>query len=420
MMMAKRMSKFLFKPVSIKRDFYDMASQNAETAEIHMYGDVVQEIPVDWWTGEPIPGDYIALDAFMEDFERVSGFSNIHISLNSYGGDCVAAFVIHNKLRELARDGKHISCTVDGVAMSAASLIMSACDTVRMNPASLVMIHKCWSFLFGGYNADELREMADEASAYDKAIASAYARKTGMSETQILHMMSETTYMTGKEAVEKGFADELIEDAKPLELAASADGRSIFVRGREIHLAPGMFAPDMIATIQPKPAAESSVPSTAVQDKKAQPANAGERKGGESPMTKGELKAQYPELVAEIEADMAAGNTEAVNAAIKEEQKRIKEIDQIASLYPEALVTEAKYGDNACTAQELAYRAARQAAKKGRQFVDDLEKEAKDSGANDVPSAQADPDEYDGDMDEMDFSKAKAMVHKLFAKKEDA
>lgn len=46
------------------------------------------------------------------------------------------------------------------------------------------------------------------------------------------------------------------------------------------------------------------------------------------------------------------------------ERKRLQEIDAIAALYDPALVQEAKYGENPCTAQELAYRAAVEAAMK--------------------------------------------------------
>lgn len=45
-----------------------------------------------------------------------------------------------------------------------------------------------------------------------------------LSATVISHMMADTTYMTGREAIDKGFADELIEDAEPTSIAASADG----------------------------------------------------------------------------------------------------------------------------------------------------------------------------------------------------
>lgn len=44
------------------------------------------------------------------------------------------------------------------------------------------------------------------------------------------------------------------------------------------------------------------------------------------------------------------------------ERQRLRDIDAIAALYDPVLVEAAKYGENPCTAQELAYRAAVQAA----------------------------------------------------------
>ena len=96
------------------------------------------------------------------------------------------------------------------------------------------MIHKCWSLIWGNYNADELRKAADANDAWDKSQVSIYKRKTGLSETVLLHMMSDTTYMTGKEAVEKGFANELLDDAEPVEISASADRQPMFTVESEV------------------------------------------------------------------------------------------------------------------------------------------------------------------------------------------
>lgn len=105
-------------------------------------------------------------------------------------------------------------------------------------------------------------------------------------------------------------------------------------------------------------------------------------------MTEQELRAQYPEIVAQVEANArAAGNSEAVNAAVQAEQKRIREIDDVACLYSEEMVREAKYGEKACTAQELTYRAAKEAAKKGGQVLKDLETDTEASGAEGVGAA---------------------------------
>ena len=190
------------KTINIKRPFYTMATTDGTNAEITMYGEIVEARPWDWWEDKPADGDFIVGSEFLEDLKQIENCSNITIRMNSGGGDAGISLMIHNRLRELAAKGKKLTCIVDGVAMSGGSIIMCACDTVKVNPASLVMIHKCWSIVWGAYNADELRKIAESNEAYDKAQAAVYVRKTGETETKILHMMADTTYMTGKEAKE--------------------------------------------------------------------------------------------------------------------------------------------------------------------------------------------------------------------------
>ena len=239
------------KSIDIKKPVYALASVDGDSATLTMYGDIYEKRPVDWWTDEPIEGDFILLDEFLDDLEEIRHCRTLTIRMNSYGGDANVANVIHNRLRELSRGGMDIRCVVDGVAMSGGSLIMCACDRVEVNPSSLIMIHNAWGFFFGGYNATQLLELAAQLDAYDKMQASIYERKTGLSQEQILGMMAETTYMTGAEAVEKGFADALLEDAEPLAIAASQDGRSIYIGSRTFHLAPGMTAPAALKKIEP-------------------------------------------------------------------------------------------------------------------------------------------------------------------------
>lgn len=383
--------------VHIVKPVYTMASVDGSTAELTMYGDIYESQPVDWW-GDPIEGQFITLSEFLEDLKSVEGCKDLTIRMNSYGGDAMVANTIHNRLREMARNGTELTCIVDGVAMSGGSLIMCACDTVRANPSSLIMIHKCWSFLWGGYNADELREQAESMDVWDKAQVSIYQRKTGMSETKLLHMMGETTYMTGREAMDKGFVDELIEDAEPVGVAASADGRSLYVRGRQMHLAPGQFAPDNIPTVNP----EAIAP---VETNKNQPEVTGTK--GEIPMTTKELRDQYPEQVAQVEAEAlaTADHTEAVNAAVQAERNRLAAIDEVAGLFPTDLVQEAKYGENPCTAAELALKAAQKAAKAGSKFLADAKADTADSGTDKVGAAPA-GEEEDKPMTDADMMAA--------------
>ena len=244
------------KTVDIKRQVYALASRDGSEAELTMYGDIYETRPVDPWTGEPEPGEFVTLDGFLADLKAVEGARRLTIRMNSYGGDAIVADVIHNRLRELSRGGTEILCIVDGVAMSGGSLIMCAADTVEVNPSSLIMIHNAWRFMFGGYNVDELLKAAEALDAADKMQVAIYARKCGLPEEEIRGMMAETTYMTGREAVEKGFADRLIEDAEPLRIAASADRHTLYVGARTLHLAPGMTAPDCVATGEAPESAE--------------------------------------------------------------------------------------------------------------------------------------------------------------------
>lgn len=240
------------KATNIRKPAYCMATTDGQSAEITMYGDIYEQRPTDWY-GNPVEGQFVLMDEFLDDLKSLEGCKDITIRMNSYGGDAGVSNTIHNRLRELARNGTQLTCIVDGVAMSGGSLIMCACDTVKVNPSSLIMIHKCWGFFWGGYNADELREAAEQYDAWDKAQVAIYKRKTGLTETILSHMMADTTYMTGREAVEKGFADELIEDAEPVTVAASADGRSLYVRGRTIHLARGCLPRTAYLQSLPRP-----------------------------------------------------------------------------------------------------------------------------------------------------------------------
>ena len=384
------MSKPFQKPaVSIQKSAYAMASSDGVTAELILYGDICETQPTDWWTGEPVKGQFITLDEFLEDLKQIEGCKEITIRMNSYGGDAGVSATIHNRLRELSRNGAKLTCIVDGVAMSGGSIIMCAANTVKAFPSSLIMIHKCWSFLFGGYNADEMREMATQNDAWDKMQSEVYQRKTGLSNAVVLHMMADTTYMTGREAKEKGFVDELLDDAEATPIAASADGRSLFVHGRQMHLAPGMFAPDMIPTVQPE--AGNVQHPAAVETHTTNPEEGGNE------MTIEELRAKHPEIAAQIEAEARAAcqteNQEAVNTAVTNERTRIQQIDEIASLFSDELVREAKYGETACTAQELSYRAAQSAKAQGHNFMTALQDDAKQSGTAAVNPAPASEEE---------------------------
>lgn len=390
--------------INVKRDFYTMATVDEDSAEIVMYGDVVESVPTNYWSGEPVPGNYIILDEFLADLDQIKSCKNILIRMNSCGGDAGVSITIHNRLRELSRTGTKITCIVDGVAMSGGSLIASAADHVQVYASSLYMIHLCMAGAFGWYNANDLRSLAASNDAYDKAQVSIYVRKTGMEAGELLAMMGETTYMTGREAVEKGFADELLDDEEATVVSASADRKSLVVHGRIIRLASGIAIPESIPTVA---TGKDATPAPDVNNKL--PEMSGE---GGNKMTLEELRQQHPELVSEIEASVSH------DAAVSAERQRVQAIDQIAGLFSDELVQEAKYGENPCTAQELAYRAAQLAVKKGSDFLADMKA---DSDASGVDAVGAAPTSAGGDAPKTEEQKkaaARASVKAALGKEE--
>jgi ATP-dependent protease ClpP protease subunit len=362
--------------VSIDRKSYAMAMSDGENAEIKLYGDIVAERPKDWWTDEPVEDDYIIASEFLEDLKQVQSAKKITLRIHSVGGDAFEAITIHNRIRELKAE---VVAKVDGVAMSGGSMIMCAADSIQVNPSSLIMIHKCSHRLMGYYNSDELQQVIHLNDAVDKAQSEIYSRKTGLSNDVVLALMADTTYMTGVEAVEKGFAD-VLTDEERLEIAASADCKTLYVNGRALQLQGALLdLPDYIPTVTTASAGTTYT----------KPPKRGDQTEGGKTMAKtlAELRAENPGLAEALLAEAKAENADIAKTSAEAERERIAAIDEIAALYDAQLVHEAKYGENPCTAQELAFKAAQVAAKKGAKFLDDSKSDTDASGTKDVPAA---------------------------------
>ena len=334
---------------NITRRFYTVQTAGEGEVEIKMYGDIVESRPRNYYTGEPEEGSFIVQDEFLNDLETVvaSGVKTITLRINSLGGDAGVSVTIHNRLRELAGNGITVQCIVDGVAMSGGSLIMCACDPVKVYPSSMVMVHKARALLIGMYNSDELREEARKDDAWDEAQVSIYNRKCKQSDTVISHMMSATTYLIGRDIIEKGFADELLDGDGSVTVAASADRHRLIVGGRSIPLMSGEKLPEEIHTVT---TANADVINQGTEGGETMPKN---------------LNA--PQEPTEGEAANAADTTQATE--------------------PTANGT-ASVDEHPCSAQEMAYRAATKAAAKGEAFMKNVNADYTASGAGNVSAAE--------------------------------
>lgn len=361
--------------------FWNVASVSEDEGEITLYGDVMSQQPIDWWTGEPEPGLYITPEGFMEDLAAVKNKAHITVKLNSCGGDLYTGIAIHNALKALSGE---VNVVVEGIAASAASVIMCAGDTVTVYPGSLVMIHGVSVVLWDALNIQDMKQLMKGMDASERAVAEIYNGKTGIAVETLRSMMTKETWLTGREALEKGFADELKEDEDDPDMSMSADKKVLYVNGVS-HNVEGLR--NVPGTIPIRASAKPAVRPAA--NKKPTMKPSAKTEGGKKHMTLEELRAQEPELVAQIENDARASVQTQANAdAVAAERQRLAEIDSIAASIPDQqLVHDAKYGDKPCTAQELCFRVMQQSAASGQNFLAAYMKDGAASGAGDVGAA---------------------------------
>lgn len=131
--------------------------------------------------------------------------NEIILDVASNGGDVFSASEIYTMLKS---SGKNIVVNIQGLAASAASVISMAGNTVNISPTAQLMIHK--ASVVGAGNADDFEHEAKVLNGIDESIASAYELKTGMKQEDLLQMMANETWLNAKEAVDKGFADNIM------------------------------------------------------------------------------------------------------------------------------------------------------------------------------------------------------------------
>lgn len=153
-------------------------------------------------------------DQFPEDINE-----DITLEVNSNGGLVTVGSEIYTALKEYKG---HVTVEVTGMAASAASVAIMGADTIKISPTAQIMIHKALLTRASG-NSDDLEKAVNALKSSDQSIINAYVSKTGLSEDEIFKMMKNETFMSANEAIEKGFADEIMTFEKDLGAVASLE-----------------------------------------------------------------------------------------------------------------------------------------------------------------------------------------------------
>ncbi len=157
--------------------------------------------------------DSISSKDIVDQIKDYNG-SEIELSISSPGGDAGDGIAIFNVLR---RHDATVNVFIDGMALSAGSVIAMAGDSVEMAANGMFMIHDPMTIEIG--NAADMRKTAGILDQWAQALAQSY-RRSNFSIKELRNLMSEETWYTADEALEAGFVDSVSEASSAIEASA--------------------------------------------------------------------------------------------------------------------------------------------------------------------------------------------------------
>lgn len=125
---------------------------------------------------------------------------NIHVKIDSIGGDLDEGVSIYNYLKALG----NVTTECENNCASAASIIFLA--GARRVAGCPIMIHNPWTQAQG--DSAELHTIAEFLSQKEQELEVIYAAHTTVSEQVLSNLMDNETYISPSQAVSLGFATE--------------------------------------------------------------------------------------------------------------------------------------------------------------------------------------------------------------------
>ena len=314
-----------------------MKNDEEKSAELILYGSIGSD---EYW-------DDISDKVFKQDIENLGDVENIILHINSPGGSVFSAVAIANTLKN---HKAKITANIDGLAASAATIITSACDTVKMPKNALFMIHNPITFAYG--NNQEMQKTVEMLDKVKNSIIETYLSKTKADKKTLSELMDNETWMDAETAKEYGFIDEIVDEEVGKE----------FVENK-------LIINNMAFDIS-KFKNFRKAKDTVIDNKK----NTKEVK-----MTLEELKNQFPDLYDYV-------LNEGKKIGKEEERERLKAIDDMGVNNYSELIENAKYV-NPMSASELAINILKKQKEEKAQKLQNIKNESQD---NFIPPAAND------------------------------
>ena len=198
------------------------------------------EISVYDQIGGGIYGDGIGAKDLLAKLRAAPNAKKISLRVNSIGGVVDEAKAMHSLLRERVAAGVEVEATVDGLAASAASYLLTAASKVIMPANAFQMIHQVRGGARG--TSDDLGRASELFKRTNAQLAQGYAdasARRGKNKTQsdfLASFAGGDRYLDADEAIAWGLADEKTE---ALQMVASlADVTSLSTAPERLRRAP--------------------------------------------------------------------------------------------------------------------------------------------------------------------------------------
>lgn len=157
----------------------------------------------DWLADELKTTSYKGMEAKLAEAD-----GDIELHINSKGGDAFEGMAIMNALKNYT--GGEKVAMVDGFCASAATLPLFAMDKVLAHETTMFVFHKSATMAFG--HADDIRKSADELDTIDSVVIDLYMKRFTGSREELEALLDDDKIITGKQALEYGFVDELVSE----------------------------------------------------------------------------------------------------------------------------------------------------------------------------------------------------------------
>ena len=171
-------------------------TNKSNSALIEMHGEIGGGFFDEGWTLEKFNGKLEGLDV-----------SNLTIELKSGGGDLLEAFAIYDSIKNMPT---RVTVDIVGTSASAATVIASAADRIRISENSRYLVHNAQTFVQG--NKEDIGDAYDTLKSLDNQILNIYVKRTGKSKNDLAELMKEEKLMTATDALAWGFVDEIIKN----------------------------------------------------------------------------------------------------------------------------------------------------------------------------------------------------------------